>query len=73
VAESFERVHRSSLIGLGVVPLQILGASILRDLPVDGSETYDLVGLSSGLSTNLHATLVVRLENADPIDVPVVL
>ncbi|REJ78691.1 MAG: aconitate hydratase [Acidobacteria bacterium] len=46
VAKSFERIHRSNLIGMGVLPLQFKDADSVDSLGIDGTETYDLVGLS---------------------------
>jgi len=47
LAESFERIHRSNLIGMGVLPLQFLPGENRTSLGLDGSETFELIGLSS--------------------------
>jgi aconitate hydratase len=47
LAESFERIHRSNLVGMGVVPLQFEAGTDRRTLGLDGSETFDLLGLST--------------------------
>ncbi|HZV22394.1 MAG TPA: aconitate hydratase AcnA, partial [Luteimonas sp.] len=50
VAESFERIHRSNLVGMGVLPLQFMEGENARTLGLDGSETISITGLSDGAS-----------------------
>ena len=50
VAESFERIHRSNLVGMGVLPLQFMEGENARVLGLDGSETIDITGLDDGAS-----------------------
>ena len=45
IAESFERIHRSNLIGMGVIPLQFPEGKSAKDLGLDGTETYDITGI----------------------------
>jgi aconitate hydratase len=59
IAESFERIHRSNLIGMGVLPLQFIGGESADSLGLDGTETYDiegLAGLSPGAELRVRAT-----------------
>ena len=56
VAESFERIHRSNLVGMGVVPLQLPEGVRARSLMLDGSETFDLVGLEGGIVPGMAVT-----------------
>ena len=62
LAESFERIHRSNLIGMGVLPLQFLPGENAESLALNGGETFDLIGLTDGLEPgqelNLRATIV---------------
>jgi aconitate hydratase len=58
VAESFERIHRSNLVGMGVLPLQFKEGENARSLGLDGSESIDIVGLQDGDSRS--ATVVAR-------------
>jgi aconitate hydratase len=58
VAESFERIHRSNLVGMGVLPLQFKGGENARTLGLDGSETVEITGLQDGASRT--ATVVAR-------------
>jgi len=58
IAESFERIHRSNLVGMGVLPLQFLDGQNAQTLGIDGTETYDIVGLADGQSKT--ATVIAR-------------
>jgi aconitate hydratase len=58
VAESFERIHRSNLVGMGVLPLQFMDGDNAKSLGLDGSETFDIVGLDDGKSKT--ATVIAR-------------
>ena len=49
IAESFERIHRSNLVGMGILPLQFKPGSDRKTLKLDGTETFDIVGLSAGI------------------------
>src|SRR5580698_10420977 len=60
VAESFERIHRSNLIGMGVVPLHLPSGTRAAELGLDGTETFDLVGLSGGVTPGMTVTMVVH-------------
>ncbi|MBN3754797.1 aconitate hydratase AcnA [Paraburkholderia sp. Tr-20389] len=59
VARSFERIHRSNLAGLGVLPLQFLGDDSVQSLGLDGTETFDLVGIEQGVQPLQEVTLVI--------------
>ncbi len=50
LAESFERIHRSNLVGMGVLPLQFLPGESAQSLGLDGTEIYDIIGISEGLT-----------------------
>jgi aconitate hydratase len=58
IAESFERIHRSNLVGMGVLPLEFTGGDTRQSLGLTGFETYDIVGLDESLRP--RATLMVR-------------
>ena len=58
VAESYERIHRSNLVGMGVLPLQFVENSGVAALKLDGTETFDITGLDSG---EIHPRQTVRL------------
>jgi len=59
IARSFERIHRGNLVGMGVLPLQFLGADSTASLGITGSELFDLDGLDS-IRPQQEVTLVIR-------------
>ena len=63
VAQSFERIHRSNLVGMGVLPLQFKDGESAQTLGITGSESYDLVGLAGGITPMMDVTL--RIHGAD--------
>ncbi|MHB8523295.1 MAG: aconitate hydratase AcnA [Limisphaerales bacterium] len=60
VAQSFERIHRSNLVGMGVLPLQFHEGTSAQTLKLDGTETYDVVGLGGNLRPQQDLTLRIR-------------
>jgi aconitate hydratase len=60
VAQSFERIHRSNLVGMGVLPLQFEEGTNAQTLKLDGSETFDVTGLTGQLRPRQNATLVIH-------------
>ncbi|WP_035560970.1 aconitate hydratase AcnA [Burkholderia sp. 9120] len=60
VARSFERIHRSNLVGMGVLPLQFKGSDSVQSLGITGEETYDIEGLGSDFKPQQEVTLVIR-------------
>jgi aconitate hydratase len=62
VAQSFERIHRSNLVGMGVLPLQFKEGTSARTLKLDGTETFDVLGLGQNLKPQQDLTL--RLTRA---------
>lgn len=70
IAESFERIHRSNLVGMGVLPLQFQEGDSADSLGLDGTETFDIVGLeSSSVQPRQAVTLVVRSANGEAKEV----
>lgn len=63
VAKSFERIHRSNLVGMGVLPLQFIGDDGWQALGLDGSERFTLEGIAAGLAPQQQLTL--QIERAD--------
>ena len=57
VAQSFERIHRSNLVGMGVLPLQFKEGTTAQTLKLDGTETYDVLGLTGALKPQQDVTL----------------
>ncbi|CAM3314089.1 Fe/S-dependent 2-methylisocitrate dehydratase AcnD [Pseudomonas plecoglossicida] len=68
VAEGFERIHRTNLVGMGVLPLEFKPGTDRKTLELDGSETYDVLGARTPRAT---LTLVVTRANGERIEVPV--
>jgi aconitate hydratase len=71
VARSFERIHRSNLVGMGVLPLQFEEGTSALTLGLDGTETFDVVGFGDDLVPRKTVTLVIHRANKETIDVPV--
>jgi aconitate hydratase len=65
LAESFERIHRSNLVGMGVLPLQFQPGDSAASLGLTGHETYTIRGLSEGLSPRQRLTIETRNERGD--------
>jgi len=65
IAESFERIHRSNLVGMGVLPLQFQPGESASYLGLTGRESYTIHGLAEGLSPRKRLTVVARAEDAD--------
>ncbi len=71
VAQSFERIHRSNLVGMGVLPLQFKDGSNAQTLQLDGTETYDVVGLSGAIKPQQDLTLQITRADGRVEQVPV--
>lgn len=72
IVESFERIHRSNLIGMGILPLQFEAGQGADSLGLDGSETYDLVGLAARFSAEdspTGGTVEVKATRTDGVSV----
>ncbi len=63
IAQSFERIHRSNLVGMGVLPLQFKERVNAQTLHLDGSETYDILGLSDAIKPMQEIPLIVHRTN----------
>ncbi len=82
VVESFERIHRSNLLGMGVLPLQFTGDDNRKSLGLKGTETFDITGIADGITprmdvsctihyangTSKDITLLCRIDTADEVD-----
>ncbi|MEY4918443.1 MAG: Aconitate hydratase precursor, partial [Verrucomicrobiota bacterium] len=63
VAQSFERIHRSNLVGMGVLPLQFKEGITAQTLKLDGTETYDIVGLDANIKPQQDLTLKITRKD----------
>ncbi|MGO3741829.1 aconitate hydratase AcnA [Kerstersia sp.] len=73
IARSFERIHRSNLVGMGVLPLQFKGSDSVQSLGITGHETYDIEGLENGIQPQQDVTLVIHRADGKTDRVPVLL
>jgi len=69
IVESFERIHRSNLIGMGVLPLQFTGGDTRATLGLDGTETFDIKGVAEGLSPRSDLDCTIHRADGSSIDV----
>jgi aconitate hydratase len=73
IAQSFERIHRSNLVGMGVLPCQFKEGVSAQTLNLDGTETFDLIGFEKEIKPRHDVTLVIRRANGESEQVPVTL
>jgi aconitate hydratase len=71
VAQSFERIHRSNLVGMGVLPLQFKDGVTAQTLKLDGTETYDVVGLGEAIKPQQDLTLKITRKDGSVENVSV--
>jgi aconitate hydratase len=70
IARSFERIHRSNLIGMGVLALQFKGSDSAESLGIKGDETFDITGLDGEIRPQQDATLVIHRKDGSRREVP---
>jgi len=68
LAESYERIHRSNLVGMGVLPLQYAEGQTAESLGLNGRETFDVLGLAAGLSPRQSVKLRARREDGSVVE-----
>jgi len=73
IARSFERIHRSNLVGMGVLPLQFIGTDSVDTLGITGNESFDLKGIEDEIKPQQEVTLVINRANGEKQDVKVLL
>ena len=73
IAQSFERIHRSNLVGMGVLPCQFKDDTNAASLRLDGSERFDLFGVEDGIDPREEITLVIHRASGAIEEVPVIL
>jgi aconitate hydratase len=71
IAQSFERIHRSNLVGMGVLPCQFQDGATAQTLKLDGSETYDILDLTNHLVPRQALTLVIHRPDGTQQQVPI--
>ena len=70
IAESYERIHRSNLVGMGILPLEFPPGTDRHTLDLDGTETFNITGLSAGLHPHQTLTLTVTHTDRTTASVP---
>ena len=73
IARSFERIHRSNLVGMGVLPCQFKGADSVATLGIKGDEKFDILGIDGALKPQQDVTLVIKGTDGSRREVPVLL
>lgn len=68
IARSYERIHRSNLVGMGVLPLQFLEGDSAQSLGLTGREIMEIEGISDGLEPSSHLKVTARADGAEPVD-----
>src|SRR5438874_4201182 len=71
IAASFERIHRSNLVGMGVLPLQFIEGTNPQSLRLDGSESFSITGLADKLAPRQQLALEIKRANNERDSVPV--
>jgi len=73
IAKSFERIHRSNLVGMGVLPCQFKGGDTAESLGIKGDESFDVIGLEAGIKPQMDVTLVIKAKDGSRKEVKVLL
>ncbi|GJM76168.1 hypothetical protein HMSSN036_83840 [Paenibacillus macerans] len=72
IAESFERIHRSNLVGMGVLPLQFQEGTSWKALGIDGTETFDIAGLTGDVKPGQELTVTATRQDGSTFQFPVI-
>ena len=73
IAESFERIHRSNLVGMGILPLQFKEGTDRKSLKLDGAETFDIKGYAAALKPRMEVTMTIHRADGSTQEVPLLL
>ena len=73
IAESFERIHRSNLVGMGILPLTFTGNNTRLDLKLDGLETIDIIGLSEQIKPYNPVKCVIKKQTGETRTIDLIL
>ncbi|MBI2295901.1 MAG: aconitate hydratase AcnA [Betaproteobacteria bacterium] len=73
IARGFERIHRSNLVGMGILPCQLTGDATVQSLGIDGTETFDILGLDGEITPRQEVTFVIHRQNGTAREVPLTL
>ena len=70
IVESFERIHRSNLVGMGVLPLQFTVGMTRKSLNLDGTETFDIIGIGTGIKPGMELTCRIGRADGSSEEIP---
>ncbi|PWT90795.1 MAG: aconitate hydratase [Blastocatellia bacterium] len=73
IAQSFERIHRSNLVGMGVLPCQFKDDTNAASLKLDGTETFDIIGIENGIRPLQELTLTIHRATGETEQIPITL
>jgi len=73
IARSYERIHRSNLVGMGVLPLQFKGGTNVAALQLTGEESFDIDGIGENLKPQQDVTLTIHRKDGSSEQVPLLL
>ncbi|MCR4524106.1 MULTISPECIES: aconitate hydratase AcnA [Bosea] len=73
IAEGFERIHRTNLVGMGVLPLQFAEGVLVESFDLDGSETYDIAGLDRDFAVRDSVSCKVTRSSGETLDIPLII
>jgi len=73
IARSFERIHRSNLVGMGVLPCQFKGSDSVASLKIQGDEEFDVTGIEAGIRPQMDVMLTIRRKDGSTQQVPLLL
>jgi len=73
IARSYERIHRSNLVGMGVLPLQFKGDTSIASLALLGDESFDITGIDGVLKPQQDVTLIITRTDGSTTQVPLLL
>ena len=69
IVESFERIHRSNLVGMGVLPLQFMPGENRKTLSLEGDETFDILGLDGELTPQQILSAIVHYPSGEKLEI----
>lgn len=72
IVESFERIHRSNLVGMGVLPLQFQAGVTRKTLELDGTELIDITGVGEGIEPGMTVSCTIRRANGKSDHLPLI-
>ncbi|MFX0183532.1 MAG: aconitate hydratase, partial [Candidatus Hodarchaeota archaeon] len=68
ISKNYERIHRANLIGMGVLPLEFIDEQGWRELNLTGKETYDIIGLTEGITPKKRLKVVVHKDDESSVE-----